>query len=207
MWSPADLVGLGLHLRGPKFITALKYQLGEDIYRTAGPCPACGAHSDTLGDHTLCCGSAGERVSRHNALRDAIYSTNVAASLGPSREGRFLLPDDARRPADILMPRWTGMTEPEPRFGKTFGFALFCQGSVLFARFLPSFARFRPFMPCFAPFLSENACFLPGFAQFCPFCSVSSNFTRIRSVLFVPCLPGFGHHWPVLVPNICSCLY
>ena len=102
--SPA----LGLHLRGPEFITALKYRLGADIYRTAGPCPACGAHSDKLGDHALCCGSAGERLSRHNALRDALYSTAVSASLGPSREGRFLLPDDDRRPADVMIPHWTG---------------------------------------------------------------------------------------------------
>ena len=33
--SPA----LGLHLRGPKFITALKYRLGADIYRTAAAGP------------------------------------------------------------------------------------------------------------------------------------------------------------------------
>jgi hypothetical protein len=102
--SPA----LGLHLRGPEFVAALKYRLGVDIYCTAGPCPACSAHSDTLGDHALCCGSAGERVSRHNALRDALYNTAVAASLGPSREGRFLLPGDDRRPADVLGPHWTG---------------------------------------------------------------------------------------------------
>ena len=47
-------------------------------------------------------------MSRHNALRDALYSTAVAASLGPSREGRFLLPGDDRRPADVLIPHWTG---------------------------------------------------------------------------------------------------
>ena len=205
MWSPADLVGLGLHLRGPKFITALKYQLGEDIYRTAGPCPACGAHSDTLGDHTLCCGSAGERVSRHNALRDAIYSTNVAASLGPSREGRFLLPDDARRPVDILMPRWTGMTEPEPRFGETFGFALFCQGSVSFARFLPVFARFLPsfarFRPFFAPLLPENACFLPVFAPFRPVSPISPGsfgFVQIHQDSFGFVRPLFAWFRPSL---------
>ena len=56
----------------------------------------------------MCCGSAGERVSRHNALRDALYSAAVSASLGPSREGRFLLPGDDRRPADVLVPHWTG---------------------------------------------------------------------------------------------------
>ena len=95
---------LGLHLRGPEFTTAVKYRLGAEIFSSAGPCPACSAHSDSLGDHALCCGSAGERVSRHNALRDALYSTAVSASLGPSREGRFLLPGDDRRPADVLVP-------------------------------------------------------------------------------------------------------
>jgi hypothetical protein len=88
------------------------------------------------------------------------------------------------------------MTEPEPRFSETSGFALFCQGSVSFARFfLPVFARFLPSFARFAPFLPENACFLPGFVQFRAFRLVSSKFTRIRSVLFVPCLPGLGHHW------------
>ena len=88
-----------------------------------------------------------------------------------------------------LIQSGAGMTEPEPRFGDTFGFALYCQGSVSFARFLPSFARFCPF---FAPFRPVSAWKCLFFARFCP---VSSKFTRIRSVSFVPCLPGFGHLW------------
>ena len=47
-------------------------------------------------------------MSCHKGLRYALYSTAVAASLGPSREGRFLLPDDDLRPADVLVPHWTG---------------------------------------------------------------------------------------------------
>ena len=54
---------LGLHLRGPEFTTAVKYRLGAEIFSSAGPCPACSAYSDSLGDHALCCRSAGERVS------------------------------------------------------------------------------------------------------------------------------------------------
>ena len=30
----------------------------------------------------------------------------MRAGLGPTREGRFLLPGDDRRPADILLPHW-----------------------------------------------------------------------------------------------------
>ena len=44
----------------------------------------------------------------HNHLRDALFDTAVAAGLGPTKEGRFLLPDDGRRPADVLVPNWAG---------------------------------------------------------------------------------------------------
>ena len=30
----------------------------------------------------------------------------MRAGLGPTREGRFLLPGDDRRPADVLLPHW-----------------------------------------------------------------------------------------------------
>ena len=107
MWSQAQLLActsVALSSSQP----SIKYRLVADIFSSAGRCPACSAHSATLGDHALCCGSAGERVARHNALRDALYSTAVSALLGPSREGRFLLPGDDRRPADVLVPHWTG---------------------------------------------------------------------------------------------------
>ena len=56
----------------------------------------------------MCCGFGGERISRHYHLRDTLYKTAVAAGLGPVKEGRALLPADDRRPADILVPNWTG---------------------------------------------------------------------------------------------------
>ena len=99
---------LGLHLRPPEFILALKYRLGLPVFDTPGPCPACLRDSDVHGDHAMCCGSGGERISRHNNLRDALYETAGSAGLGPVREGRFLLPGTDRRPADILLPHWTG---------------------------------------------------------------------------------------------------
>ena len=60
------------------------------------------------GDHALCCGVGSERIARHNALRDAIFLTAANAALGPVKEGRFLLPGADRRPADVLIPHWTG---------------------------------------------------------------------------------------------------
>ena len=61
---------LGLHLWPAEFTCAMKYRLGANIYAREGPCVACGRHSDRLGDHSLCCGSQGERIARHSSLRD-----------------------------------------------------------------------------------------------------------------------------------------
>ena len=85
---------------------SVRYRLGCPVYDRAGPCPACQRHSDALGDHALCCGHQGERISRHNALRDAIYDTAAAAALNPIKEGRYLLPGNNRRPADVYIAGW-----------------------------------------------------------------------------------------------------
>ena len=102
------LPALGLHLRGPEFVVAAKFRLGMPVYDSAGSCPACGRHSDVLGDHGMVCGTGGERIARHNALRDALHDTAAAAGLAPQKEGRALLPGNDRRPADILLPGWAG---------------------------------------------------------------------------------------------------
>ena len=104
----APIKTLGLHLRSAEFVIVAKYRLGIPVFARDGPCPACLRPSDALGDHAMCCGFGGERISRHNHLRDALYETAVAAGLGPIKEGRALLPGDDRRPADILVPNWAG---------------------------------------------------------------------------------------------------
>ena len=99
---------LGLNLRGPEFTMVLKYRLGCPVFSSEVPCPACRQPSDVMGDHALGCGSQGERIMRHNLLRDVLYQTAAAAMLGPVKEGRFLLPGRDARPADLLIPRWVG---------------------------------------------------------------------------------------------------
>ena len=90
---------LGLHLRPQEFVMVARYRLGLSLYSQEGPCPACHRFSDALGNHAMCCGSGGERISRHNHLRDHLHDTAVAAGLGPVREARFLIPrEDSRRP-------------------------------------------------------------------------------------------------------------
>ena len=93
-----------------------------------------------------------------------------------------------------------GMTEPEPRFGETFGFALFCQGSVSFTRFWPVFC---PVSPGFARFLPRFCLKMPvfcpvllGFARFVWFCPNSPGFVRFRSspVCLVSAITVHNHY-------------
>ena len=104
MPSPA----LGLHIRSTEFSVSVRYRLGCKVFRSAGQCPACPRHSDQEGDHAISCGSEGERIARHNHLRDALYHTAVSAALAPTKEGRALLPGTDARPADVLISNWTG---------------------------------------------------------------------------------------------------
>ena len=77
------------------------------VFSSAGPCHAFRAPSDILGDHALCCANNEERIARHNALRDALHSASAAASLGRTKEVRFLLPGNDKRPADVFLPYWS----------------------------------------------------------------------------------------------------
>ena len=98
--------GLGLLLRPPEFVAAARYRLGHQIFTSDGPCPACNQFSDKFGDHALNCAWQGERIARHNWLRDELFNTASAACLGPTREGRALLPGQGGKPADVFLPHW-----------------------------------------------------------------------------------------------------
>ena len=99
---------LGLHLRGPEFVTCLKYRLGIPLFSTAGLCPACGQQNDVMGDHALGCPKTSDRIARHNLLRDVLFDSAVSAALGPVREEKSLLPGRAARPGDIFLRHWSG---------------------------------------------------------------------------------------------------
>ena len=93
------------------FFTYFTKHLGMPLlmamkFNQAGPCPACLQHSDCYGDHALCCGHWGERITRHNSIRDHVHQMAAAAVLNPVKEGRFILPGNDRRPADIFLPNW-----------------------------------------------------------------------------------------------------
>ena len=54
----------------------------------------------------MACAKFGDRIARHNTLRDVLYDAAAGAALNPAREVRHLLPGTDARPGDVFIPRW-----------------------------------------------------------------------------------------------------
>ena len=102
--SPA----LGLCLLDQEFRLCLKYWLGLRMAEDVSSCSACGKSevADDFGAHQVGCGGNGDRIHRHDALRDALFSAAQSAALAPRREAPTLIPGTRSRPADIFLPNW-----------------------------------------------------------------------------------------------------
>ena len=85
------------------------------LFKGDEACPLCGAPVDRFGDHALVCPCGGDRVLRHNSIRDQVFDEMRRGGLSVDREKAGLLPgrpsEDGmpssaqdRRPADI----WVG---------------------------------------------------------------------------------------------------
>ena len=53
------------------------------------------------------CGGNGDRISRHNSIRDVVFSVAQSAALVPSKEIAGLVPGSLSRPADVFLPSWS----------------------------------------------------------------------------------------------------
>ena len=75
---------------------------------TASPTPVQNAVPQLIlfGDHQVGCGGNGDRISRHNAVRDVIFAAAQSTALGPSKEVLGLVPSSLARPADVFLPHW-----------------------------------------------------------------------------------------------------
>ena len=80
--SPA----LGLHLLDREFRSCLRYWLGLRMFDDSSQCPVCHVSADSFGDHHVGCGGNGDRILRHNSLRDAVFSAARSAALAPRRK-------------------------------------------------------------------------------------------------------------------------
>ena len=66
-----------------------------------------GGMADRFGDHQVGCGGNGDRIARHNVIRDVLFSAAQYAALAPTKEAPSLVPSSCSRPADILLPQWS----------------------------------------------------------------------------------------------------
>ena len=105
-WLNVPSVSLGLHLHDQEFRSSLRYWLGVPLHGVPYQCPECCCLADIYGDHQVACGGNGDRIARHNSLRDVIFAAQAAA-LGPRREAPSLVPNSSSHPADILLPSWS----------------------------------------------------------------------------------------------------
>ena len=90
---------LCLHLLDREFCTCLQYWLGIPMLEKGIRCPVCQSPADLYGDHQVGCGGNGDRIHRHNSLRDALYSAAQSAALAPRKEVPALIPGTSNRPA------------------------------------------------------------------------------------------------------------
>ena len=97
---------LGLRLQDHEFRCCLCYWLGVPLHNGQFTCPECRGSADPFGDHQVGCGGNGDRISRHNAIRDVVFSAAQSEALAPSKETPNLVPDSSVRPADVLLPNW-----------------------------------------------------------------------------------------------------
>ena len=97
---------LGLHLQDQSFRCCLRYWLGVPLHSSPYSCPECHSTADKFGDHQVGCGGNGDRIVRHNAIRDVLFSAAQSAALGPVREASSMISNSQSRPADVLLPTW-----------------------------------------------------------------------------------------------------
>ena len=107
------------------FVTMLQRRLRMQIFDSPHYCPFCDDVVDIYGDHCLVCSGGGDRTKRHNLLRNQAHKHCLACGLSSELERPGLLrprpligglaedgskPDgphqEARRPADVYIPRW-----------------------------------------------------------------------------------------------------
>ena len=94
----------------PIFRTAVARLLGQPVFSEPVPCPLCEQIMDLNGDHALCCKKSGDRITRHNRLRNLVFKLADTGLLRPEMEKLGILgPTDKsrRRPGDVSIKDWS----------------------------------------------------------------------------------------------------
>jgi len=84
-------------------------------------CPNCDMKLDQYGYHALTCKRSGEKVRRHNSIRDIIFNQARNSHLNPVSEKVNLIIGSKERPADVYIPDasnedyWIDVAVTDPR--------------------------------------------------------------------------------------------
>ena len=82
----------------------MKRWLGIPVFEKEHVCVACNKEAmDIFGNHAIVCSTKGDRIKRHNAIRDCFFDFCSAAAWGAVKEKPFFLPSSCERPADIFI--------------------------------------------------------------------------------------------------------
>src|ERR1700758_4334011 len=82
--------------------TAVARLLGQPVFSTSAPCPLCQQTMDLLGDHPLCCKKPGDRITRHNRLRNLLFKLADTGLLAPEMEKLGILGETN----DVYSVKW-----------------------------------------------------------------------------------------------------
>ena len=80
---------------------------GSSLHSSPYSCSECHCVADVFGDYQVGCGGNGDRILRHNAIRDVIFCAAQSTALSPSKEVPNLILDSLSRPADIFLLTWS----------------------------------------------------------------------------------------------------
>ena len=73
---PSSMDGSDCILPPRIFRTAVARLLGQPVFSNSLPCPLCEQTMDLYGDHPLCCKKSGDRITRHNRLRNLVPASS-----------------------------------------------------------------------------------------------------------------------------------
>ena len=76
----------GNKVQGILFCYMLKRRLRQPVFGDAFYCPLCDDVMDVYGDHALVCIGGGDRISRHNSIRNRVFQFCQSAGLRPQLE-------------------------------------------------------------------------------------------------------------------------
>jgi len=96
---------LGTKMYNREFQFAVAYRIGLPVNLSKNYCSMlnCSKIVDKFGDHALLCGYGGDRIYRHNALRDTIFHMLRKVGYDAKLEKRGLLSDSDEKPGDIFV--------------------------------------------------------------------------------------------------------